>query len=346
LDPDADASEFFRAGCSSIVELMPRLMRALNDEDRASSFDRPNATLTKNLSAVSFLANRKGDVVATLWNATEASGEGNRETLEARALDETAWNEAANRVLTKLNLAGIVARRRRKTLVASKGSDRVWETVEVFSPEETSRKETLTVSMVEGAFSNPNADVAEITAGWLRETVGKAKALREDRSKETARDGSQGKKVSLVELFSGNGTHAVNLARFFDAVTCVEIDPRLCDAARENFKKNQIENATARATPAEKFAAAAGKKNECETFDDFVLVDPPRAGLDPVTLSLVRTYRTILYIACDSRSLVRDMRERGLEKTHVIRRAAVFDHFPYSKFCEVAVWAERRDDAR
>ena len=40
--------------------------------------------------------------------------------------------------------------------------------------------DTLRLSMVEGAFSNPNADVAECTAAWLRETAIRALAERED----------------------------------------------------------------------------------------------------------------------------------------------------------------------
>ena len=136
----------------------------------------------------------------------------------------------------------------------------------------------------------------------------------------------------------------MNLARAFRAVTAVEIEPRLCAAARENFAANGVTNASVEATPAETFSAARGGDDEKQSQpnDDFILVDPPRAGLDPTTVSLVRRYRTIVYIACDSRSLVRDLRERGLGATHELRRAAVFDHFPYSEFCEVVVWAERR----
>jgi tRNA (uracil-5-)-methyltransferase len=222
--------------------------------------------------------------------------------------------------------------------------------------------DTLRLSMVEGAFSNPNADVAECTAAWLRETAIRALAEREDAG--GADGGSAGptgekrkkekKKTSLTELYCGNGTHTVNLARAFHAVTAVEIEPRLCAAAEENFAANGVTNARVQATPAETFSArrsASGgdddddddaETNETETSDDFILVDPPRAGLDPVTLSLVRRYRTIVYIACDSRSLVRDLRERKLSQTHELKRAAVFDHFPYSEFCEVVVWAERR----
>ena len=112
--------------------------------------------------------------------------------------------------------------------------------------------------MVEGAFSNPNADVAERTAGWLRETTRRALAERgEDAawfSSSTASTAKKSRKkktrTRLTELYCGNGTHTVNLARAFRAVTAVEIEPRLCAAARENFAANGVTNASVEATPA------------------------------------------------------------------------------------------------
>ena len=67
-----------------------------------------------------------------------------------------------------------------------------------------------------------------------------------------------------------------------------------------------------------------------------------RAGLDVDTLTLVRRFRSILYIACDARSLRRDLHDRGLGESHDVRRMALFDHFPFSKYCEVAVWLEMK----
>ena len=377
---DARDANAFGAASRAIAELMPRVLDALNDLDKredASGSARDPSPLTENLSAVGFLSNRAGDVVVTLWNGTKRK-RGTKRTKRTKrdsdAFEETRWETAAiafRESLEPYGVKGVVSRRRRKTL--ANGADRVWEEAAVpsFSSlmripknddrDDASSVDTLRLSMVEGAFSNPNADVAEITAAWLRETAIRALAEREDEDETPRREGIRKKnpekkkrKPSLTELYCGNGTHAVNLARAFHAVTAVEIEPRLCAAAEENFAANGVTNARVQATPAETFSArrsASGddddddddaETNETETADDFILVDPPRAGLDPVTLSLVRRYRTIVYIACDSRSLVRDLRERKLSQTHELKRAAVFDHFPYSEFCEVVVWAERR----
>ena len=370
---DARDANAFGAASRAIAELMPRVLDALNDldkrEDASGSAPSDPSPLTENLSAVGFLSNRAGDVIVTLWNGTKR---GTKRTKRTKRDSDERWDErwetaaiAFRESLEPYGVKGVVSRRRRKTL--ANGADRVWEETAVpsFSSlmipknddrDDASSVDTLRLSMVEGAFSNPNADVAEITAAWLRETAIRALAEREDED-ETPTEGmrkKEKKKPSLTELYCGNGTHAVNLARAFHAVTAVEIEPRLCAAAEENFAANGVTNARVQATPAETFSArrsASGgdddddddaETNETETADDFILVDPPRAGLDPVTLSLVRRYRTIVYIACDSRSLVRDLRERKLSQTHELKRAAVFDHFPYSEFCEVVVWAERR----
>jgi tRNA (uracil-5-)-methyltransferase len=66
-----------------------------------------------------------------------------------------------------------------------------------------------------------------------------------------------------------------------------------------------------------------------------VLVDPPRAGLDSVTLSLLRNFDFVVYISCNPESLVRDLRalcfSSGTETpAYEVRRMAVFDHFAYS----------------
>lgn len=378
---DARDANAFTAASRAIAELMPRVLDALNDLDKrpgqTSGIARDPSPLTENLCAVGFLSNRAGDVVVTLWNGTNKRGV-KRTKRESDAFDER-WEAAAiafRESLEPYGVKGVVSRRRRKTLAS--GADRVWEETAVPSFSSLMSKktkktdasadddrddrddvDTLRLSMVEGAFSNPNADVAERTAAWLRETAIRALADREDAGGADAPVGpteektkKEKKKTSLVELYCGNGTHTVNLARAFHAVTAVEIEPRLCAAAEENFAANGVTNARVQATPAETFSArrsASGdddddaETNETETTDDFILVDPPRAGLDPVTLSLVRRYRTIVYIACDSRSLVRDLRERKLSQTHELKRAAVFDHFPYSEFCEVVVWAERRE---
>ena len=78
---------------------------------------------------------------------------------------------------------------------------------------------------------------------------------------------------------------------------------------------------------------------------DFLLVDPPRAGLDSLTLQLVREFQSVVYIACDARSLARDLREKGLGVSHRVQYMAAFDHFPWhAEYLEVVCWLEKKED--
>ena len=95
---------------------------------------------------------------------------------------------------------------------------------------------------------------------------------------------------------------------------------------------------------------------------DVVLVDPPRAGLDPDTLDLVSRFDVVLYISCDPRKRLLenavgpraaralDTGEfegefkgwSGLARTHDLVRFAVFDHFPYTRHIECGACFVRR----
>ena len=216
----------------------------------------------------------------------------------------------------------------------------------------------LTYAQPEGAFSNPNAFVAEATVDWLRSCVGTIRASssvgassREERN--PAGPGGIRTRVprrSLLELYCGGGNHTAALAPLFRRVAAVEPSAPLCDAARANLRRNRAANAEVIRAPSEKAAPAmlrrkkskqttsgAGENGESvrvraprrrdysgasdasdrrladldlDAFD-VVLVDPPRAGLDPDTLALVSRFDAIMYVSCDPTALYRDATTGG-----------------------------------
>lgn len=104
----------------------------------------------------------------------------------------------------------------------------------------------------------------------------------------------------------------------------VEINDKLCNAAKENFLLNNVSNVRIKACNSSKFAAQILKykkfsyqpsalSNGLDTPVDFhfgtVLVDPPRAGLDPVTLRAVVNYDNIIYISCNPEKLLENLVE-------------------------------------
>lgn len=65
------------------------------------------------------------------------------------------------------------------------------------------------------------------------------------------------------------------------------------------------------------------------------VVDPPRAGLDAVTLQAVAGYPEVLYVSCNPMALKSNL--EVLLKSHELRRMVLLDHFPCSKHVEMAV---------
>lgn len=201
--------------------------------------------------------------------------------------------------------------------------------------------ETLTIGgrdyqfqQVENSFSQPNAEVNADMIRW---------ALKH----------TQHSRYDLLELYCGNGNFSLPLAENFRRVLATEISKISVASARYNCAINGIDNVTVVRMSAEDFTAVLqGEKQsvraeqagiaefDCRT----VLVDPPRAGLDNDTLTLVQQYPTIIYISCNPQTLVDNLKQ--LNSTHEITAAALFDQFPYTHHMEAGVVLQRRSSAQ
>ena len=73
-----------------------------------------------------------------------------------------------------------------------------------------------------------------------------------------------------------------------------------------------------------------------------VLVDPPRAGLDEDTVTLVSNFSKVVYISCNPDTLFANVSK--LAETHEIRSFALFDQFPYSHHVECGVYLVKKED--
>ena len=255
---DENHEDAFRAGSDAIVALMPKPEDAFADGRPSCGIAAASGPRRRR-----FLANRDGDVIVTLWNRKEKESEtgetgetGTRfaegEGMAGRTTDGTRRERAIAR---RSGVAGVVRRRKGEVTVASAGTDRVWETIRVpiWGAEEGAVScETLRLAQPEGAFSNPNGDVAEATAAWLRETVDLARAERESnpRGDDTGETPLHlGRLPTLVELYCGNGNTRARWRRGSRARWLWRLSRRLAAAARENFKVNGVDNADVRALP-------------------------------------------------------------------------------------------------
>lgn len=185
----------------------------------------------------------------------------------------------------------------------------------------------LSYQQVENSFSQPNAAVNQQMLSWACQI-----------SKQLSGD--------LLELYCGNGNFSLALAPYFRQVVATELSKVSIKSAELNIRQNQITNVQVLAMSAEDVSAALAQGNALKQLDltglalNTILVDPPRAGLDPATVQLVSRFDDILYISCNPATLADNL--QTLTQTHDVLQFAFFDQFPYTHHMESGVWLRRK----
>lgn len=261
--------------------------------------------LRKRLYAVEFLATLSGDLLITL--------------IYHRRLD-AEWESAARALAADMQV-GIIGRSRGQKIVLER--DWVLEAFEL-------NGRNLRYQQPEGSFSQPNGGVNRQMLGWACD---QAATLGGD----------------LLELYCGNGNFTMALAPLFGKVLATEVSKTSVHAATYNLTVNEIKNLVLVRMSSEELSAALTRRETFNRMKDIdlasyrfstVLVDPPRSGLDPATLELVRTFDNILYISCNPLTLQENV--AALQDTHHIAASAVFDQFPYTHHLECGLLLQKR----
>ncbi|WP_294494225.1 tRNA (uridine(54)-C5)-methyltransferase TrmA [uncultured Ruminobacter sp.] len=263
-----------------------------------------NAELTRKFFEINFLTTLSGEALITL--------------LYHRKLDEV-WIEAARNLLKQLrerfpdNVINIIGRALKQKILLD--TDCVYETLTV-----NGRK--YRYQQVENSFTQPNAHVSEKMLTWVQDNT---RGLSD---------------TDLLELYCGNGNFSIALSGNFRKILATEISKTSVESAQINIAMNNVTNLKIIRLSAEEFTEALNKKREFNrlknnnvNLDDYscraVLVDPPRAGLDPDTIDLLKRYEIIIYISCNPVTLMDNL--KSLTETHDISRFAFFDQFPYTE---------------
>jgi len=154
----------------------------------------------------------------------------------------------------------------------------------------------------------------------------------------------------LLELYCGNGNFTIPLASNFRRVVATEVSKSGVEAARWNIQANKVDNIFVARMSSEEFTEAwktRANKKRLEGLDwsqlelRTVLVDPPRAGLDPGTVKLVSEFDRIVYISCNPETLLNNLKD--LMPTHKLARFAAFDQFPYTHHLECGAYLVKRE---
>ena len=145
---------------------------------------------------------------------------------------------------------------------------------------------------------------------------------------------------TVLDLYCGVGTITLCLAKAAGKVIGVEVIPQAVEDARDNARRNGMENV-------EFFCGDAGQAAlELEKQGikaDVVVVDPPRKGLNGDTIEALSRFapRRIVYVSCDPATLARDV---ALLKQHgySLKNALAADLFPRCSHVESVVCLSRQ----
>ena len=262
--------------------------------------------LKNKLFSAEFLTTLNGDAVVTL--------------IYHRPLKED-WEKNATILSQKLGVNIIGRSRKKKTVI---GLNYVVESL-VVSGKKYEYKQ------VETGFTQPNAKINQLMLSW---TLSQTANFSGD----------------LLELYCGNGNFTCVLAQNFEKVLATEISKISVNSALYNLEQNNIENVIIARMSSEEITQALNKvrpfrrlKNiDLDGYNfDTIFVDPPRSGLDDITLKLAKTFDNILYISCNPHTLLDNI--GNISQTHSIKSFAIFDQFPYTPHLECGVLLQRKN---
>lgn len=269
---------------------------------------KPNPVLRRKLFQVEFLATLSGELLITL--------------IYHRQLDSD-WEQEAGQ-LGQLLEAHIVGRARRQKLVL--GRDYVTETLPLNDADFHYRQ-------YEQSFTQPNAGVNIAMINWAREAASSCGGN------------------DLLELYCGNGNFTLPLSRHYRQVIATEVAKSSIRAAQHNCELNRVDNVRFIRLAAEEVCQALDGEREFRRLRELpqqladyafgtIFLDPPRAGLDPLTEQLAGRFDQVIYISCNPHTLQQNLRH--LCRTHRLEKLAFFDQFPYTDHMECGAFLRRR----
>ena len=146
-------------------------------------------------------------------------------------------------------------------------------------------------------------------------------------------------KETVIDLYCGTGTIGMIASKHAKKVYGIEIVPQAIEDAKINAKANNITNIDFINADALKGAMMLLRSR---ITPDVVIVDPPRKGCTPDTLSAIirMNPERIVYVSCDPATLARDVRilaDQGYEPKTV----QPVDLFPQTTHVETVVLMSR-----
>lgn len=145
---------------------------------------------------------------------------------------------------------------------------------------------------------------------------------------------------TVYDLYTGTGTIAQFVAKSAKKVIGIESVPEAIEDAKENARRNQIQNVD--------FFVGDMKKVFTRDFitmhgrPDIVITDPPRDGMhkDVIQQIIEIAPKKIVYVSCNSATQARDL--SLLDQTYQVSNVQPVDMFPQTHHVENVVLLEKR----
>lgn len=148
----------------------------------------------------------------------------------------------------------------------------------------------------------------------------------------------------VYDLYCGIGTISLSAARYAKKVIGIEIVPDAIKNAKENAKRNNIQNAEFYCGAAEDIAPSLLEKGEAP---EVIILDPPRKGSDEKTLNAIisSSPKRIVYVSCNPATLARDLKYL-CENGYTLLDAEAFDLFPQTCHVETVVLLSKLKESK
>ena len=145
----------------------------------------------------------------------------------------------------------------------------------------------------------------------------------------------------VFDLYCGIGTISLFAAKYAKKVYGIEIVEQAIEDAKENAKMNNIQNTEFIAGDAEVLLTDLIENKKI--IPDVVIVDPPRRGLDNITINNILKIhpKRVAYVSCNPATLVRDL--SLLEEKYEIKMIQPVDMFPFTSHVECVAVLELKE---
>lgn len=140
----------------------------------------------------------------------------------------------------------------------------------------------------------------------------------------------------VCDLYSGTGTIACMAASKAKRVFAIEKNPDAVKDALENFTTNGIDHVDI-------YSEEVGDRAHKLPRVDTVIIDPPRAGLDPKALSFLESLspKKILYISCNPSTQKENVLQL-IQNGYILKKLHPIDQFPHTYHLETVAYLEKK----